>query len=541
MPSSRRNHHRARPIRMRSSGSNDTALYSAILDLAQVIVRDMDGRLVDWSTGSERLYGWSPDEAVSQSCHRLLATEFPKPFAEIEAELRLNGHWQGELTRRTRDGRVVHVATQWALHRDADGKPIRIVEVDCEITEQKQAEKRLKEQIAVQIREREQIENQLHRSQKMEAVGQLTGGIAHDFNNLLTVISGNLEILHTLIGVDESRAQKLIDSARNGIERAGRLTEQLLAFSRQQKLRPETVSLNKLLSEFQSLIARGIGEAVEIRYDFDPILWSCRVDAAQFQSSILNLVLNARDAMPDGGRVTIQTLNVELDREQGCRLDVPPGSYVCVSVADAGHGISPDLMEKIFEPFYTTKGKGKGSGLGLSQVYGFVRQSDGAIGAEIEVGQGATFSVYFPRVIAPQSVNTRPDTTDDFEDAPEGTEMILVVEDDVNVLDLLLVSLTDLGYQVLSARNGEQALGILRGPCGKAIDVLLTDVVLPHGSTGIELAHVARQKMPGIEVLLMSGYDRVAPSVEFPMLTKPFRQTDLASKLRSILDHEATA
>jgi CheY-like chemotaxis protein len=339
--------------------------------------------------------------------------------------------------------------------------------------------------------------------------------------------------------------------ARQGTERAARLTAQLLAFSRQQRLRPETLSLNHLVEEFRNLIERAVGDTIEVRLQCDLGLWLCRVDPAQFQSAILNLAVNARDAMPNGGDFIIETCNIEIGDDRAAHLpEIASGPYVCVSVIDTGSGIAPDAIGKIFEPFFTTKDIGKGTGLGLSQVYGFVRQSEGTITVESDVDNGATFRIYFPRVAASEEApvtHTTLLTVDEMprsQEASKGSETILVVEDDTGVLDLLLESLTDLGYQVLCARDGNEAFDLLRGPEGERIDLLLTDILMPRGLSGVGLARSARDLRPGMKVMLMSGYasgDRLASegALDVPMMVKPFRQTDLARKIRAVLDGTA--
>ena len=281
----------------------------------------------------------------------------------------------------------------------------QMIGVVQDITSRKEAEialrhlnESLEQRVEERTRDRERLEERLRQAQKMEVVGRLTGGIAHDFNNILTIVSGNLELLDSAITLKGPRASELLATARRGIGQAERLIAELLTFSRRQTLRPETVNINDLLADFADLVARAAGDAVRVCLRSHRELWLCHVDPAQFQSAILNLAVNARDAMPSGGRLTIETSNLELDVAEAARLpEVAPGSYVVTSVADTGTGIAPELLERIFEPFFTTKRPGKGTGLGLSQVYGFVRQSGGTVAVDSKIGQGTTFRILLPR------------------------------------------------------------------------------------------------------------------------------------------------
>ncbi len=376
----------------------------------------------------------------------------------------------------------------------------------------------------------------LHQAQKMEAVGQLTGGVAHDFNNLLTVIIGNIDLLESAAG-DNPRLRKLTATIRRSAERGSRLTTQLLAFSRRQPLRPETSNLNALIIDFDVLIRRAVGEAIAVRSNLHPGLWPCNIDPAQFEASILNLVVNARDAMSTGGTLSIATENVTLALDYPAIADdVPPGSYVKVTIADTGTGMAPEVLDRAFEPFYTTKEVGKGSGLGLSQLYGFVRQSGGTVKIASEVGRGTTVSIYLPKatrtVSHSEAVKPNPGKL-------KGSETVLVVEDDPDVLDIAVATLTDLGYRILVAYDGVEAMSILERD--EPIDLLFTDVVMPFGINGIQLARQARKLRQDIKVLLTSGYTMQTLSAEygaeneFAVIGKPYRQGELAEHVRQAL------
>jgi signal transduction histidine kinase len=381
----------------------------------------------------------------------------------------------------------------------------------------------------------------LYQAQKMEAVGQLTGGVAHDFNNLLTVIIGNLDFLDNEAAANP-RLRKLTATIRRSAERGARLTTQLLAFSRRQPLRPETCNLNTLIIDFDVLIKRAVGETVAVRSDLHPGLWPCSIDPAQFEAGMLNLIVNARDAMPTGGTLSITTRNVVIAADDPAFVDdVAPGQYVMVTVADTGVGMNPETLERAFEPFYTTKEVGKGSGLGLSQLYGFVRQSGGTARIASTVAGGTTVTVYLPKAVreTAQPEPASPPTK------PKGSETVLVVEDDPDVLDIAVETLSDLGYRILVAYDGVEAMAILERD--EPIDLLFTDIVMPYGINGIQLARQARKLRQDIKVLLTSGYTMQTLSAEygaekeFTIIGKPYRQAELAEHVRRALGRQDTA
>jgi signal transduction histidine kinase/HAMP domain-containing protein len=382
------------------------------------------------------------------------------------------------------------------------------------------------------VEARRVVEEQLHQSQKMEAVGQLTGGVAHDFNNLLMVITGNLELIENR-AADKDSVRELAQAARSAAERGASLTTQLLAFSRRQKLNPKPLYANTLIRDFQKFLRRAIGESCEVKLVADDHLWPCHVDPSQLQAALLNLTLNARDAMPDGGMLMIELRNVTL--EDDSIPGVAAGPYVSLSVTDAGCGIAPQNLDRVFDPFFTTKEVGKGTGLGLSMVYGFVRQSGGHVAIESEVGQGTTVKLYLPR--STQAPRAEPSVAQ-MQDPPVGRGRVLVVEDDDDVLYITSAMLRDFGYQVICARNGREAMQILKA--GKRFDLLFSDVVMPKGITGVELAREAKRLCLGIKVLLTSGnaadvLARHRAEDEFPIIGKPFRRTDLAQYLRLVM------
>jgi signal transduction histidine kinase len=381
----------------------------------------------------------------------------------------------------------------------------------------------------------------LHQAQKMEAVGQLTGGVAHDFNNLLTVIIGNLDFLDSE-AASNPRLRKLTATIRRSAERGARLTTQLLAFSRRQPLRPETCNLNALIIDFDILIKRAVGETVAVRSDLHPGLWPCNIDPAQFEAGMLNLIVNARDAMPTGGTLSITTRNIAIAADDPAFADdIAPGQYVVVAIADTGIGMKPETLERAFEPFYTTKEVGKGSGLGLSQLYGFVRQSGGTARIASKIGGGTTVTIYLPKT-AREAAQPEPASPPA---KAKGSETVLVVEDDPDVLDIAVETLSELGYRILVAYDGVEAMAILERD--EPIDLLFTDIVMPYGISGIQLARQARKLRQDIKVLLTSCYTMQILSAEygaekeFTIIGKPYRQAELAEHVRRALGRQDTA
>ncbi|OHV17436.1 hybrid sensor histidine kinase/response regulator [Methylorubrum extorquens] len=388
-------------------------------------------------------------------------------------------------------------------------------------------------------------EEALRQAQKMEAIGQLTGGVAHDFNNLLTVIVGGLDMM--LRRPDQpDRVKRLAEAAMGAARRGEQLTQQLLAFSRRQMLRPQTLNPNRLLLDFRPLAERAATGAVELTFDLDPALDPIRIDPAQFESAVLNLIVNARDALEGRGghaRIAVTSRNVRLGTAAVADRGVPPGPYVVISVTDTGSGIPPDKLQRVFEPFFTTKEVGKGTGLGLSQVYGFTRSAKGFAQIESEVGKGTTVSLYFPRSTDPagEEIGPGPVGAIPLRRAGEG-ETVLLVEDDEQVLGMAVESLEELRYRVIVTRNAAEALEHLHGV--ERIDILFSDVVMPGGMNGSQLAVEARRVRPDIKILLTSGYvanldeGQVIGQGELPVLNKPYRRDELARSLRLVLGGE---
>jgi PAS domain S-box-containing protein len=434
--------------------------------------------------------------------------------------------------------------------RDADGRITRWFGTCTDIHELKTTRDELTALTATleaRVEQRTQAlmvaEEALRQAQKMEAVGQLTGGIAHDFNNLLTIVTGNIGIAQRALaaaGMGDIRAQRALDGAMKGAERAASLTQRLLAFSRRQPLAPKPIDVDRLIASMADLLARSLGETVETETVTAPGLWRVEADPHQLENAILNLAVNARDAMPGGGRLTIETANAMLDERYSAQhAEVAPGAYVLIAVTDTGTGMTREQAERAFEPFFTTKEVGKGTGLGLSMVYGFVKQSGGHVKIYSEPGEGTTIKIYLPRLIAEREIETNPVLIEGVEPSRQ-RETILVCEDDDDVRAYTVECLRELGYRVLEAYDGPSALRLLERQ-DAPVALLFTDVVMP-GMSGRELADAARARQPDLRVLYTSGYTRNAimhggrldPGVE--MIAKPFTFEGLARAVRDALE-----
>ena len=408
----------------------------------------------------------------------------------------------------------------------------------AQLEEQRSDLARSNEELRNQIERREKAESALRQAQKMESIGQLTGGIAHDFNNLLQVISGNLEVLQRRYLQGNAEAARLVATAARGAQRAAALTQRLLAFSRRQPLNPKPLEVNRLVAGMSELLHRTLGETIAIETVFGSGVWRVETDANQLESALLNLCVNARDAMPGGGKLTLETANAYLDEAYTAEHDVKPGQYVSIAVSDTGCGMPPDVLQKAFDPFFTTKDIGKGSGLGLSQVYGFIKQSGGHVKIYSEVGRCTTVKLYLPRLVSAGDADAGAETP---EGAPRahGDQLILVVEDDADVRAHAVMMLRELGYGVLEAPDGERALRLFEAQ--PDVSLLFTDVGLPGAMNGRQLADALRRRRPDLPVLFTTGYARNAivhhgrldPGVE--LLPKPFSFSELANKIHQVL------
>ena len=482
-----------------------------------IMVLDLELRITYWNQAAEAIYGWRQDQALGRRIDEVLGED--RTLLEAAARALLdNGQWAGRLSGRNANGERVISEARWSLVGDDHGQPEAVLAINTDITE------------------RLALEEQLQQSQRLEAVGQLTGGVAHDFNNLLTVILGNSELLEEQL----EETPLLRDSARlirGAAERAAELTRRLLAFARRQPLAPEIVDVNELINGLTPLLRPTLHEHLDFNIVPCASPWPAFIDPGQLESAILNLCINARDAVSGNGCIVLETANVTLDKNYAKRdSEVVPGDYIRVVVSDTGQGIPAASLKKVFEPFFTTKPKGKGTGLGLSMVYGFVKQSRGHIKIYSEPGEGTTVKLYLPRADRDYETPVPPASPVRFSNR---AEIILLVEDDGAVRDQAANQLRDLGYRVISAANGEAALTILRE---QEVDLLFTDVIMPGGPNGPELARLARQQFPGLPVLYTSGYTenaivhqgRLDPGVH--LLEKPYHRGDLARKVRDALD-----
>ena len=397
----------------------------------------------------------------------------------------------------------------------------------------------LETRVTQRTEEAQRLGEALRQSQKMEAVGQLTGGIAHDFNNMLAVVMGSLDLLGRRIGAADARASRMVEAARDAARRAASLTQRLLAFSRQQPLQPEPMDMNKLVAGMSDLIRGSMGADIELETVLAAGAWRAHVDPNQLESAILNLAVNARDAMPEGGRLTIETQNAHLDSHYASNeFGVPEGQYVMIAVTDTGVGMPEAVIAKAFDPFFTTKAVGKGTGLGLSQVYGFVKQSGGHVKIYSELKQGTTVKIYLPRLVAADAAAASVAIS---RHEPLGgmQELVLVVEDEPAVRQFSTAALVELGYRVLEADGAEAALRVL--DAHPEIVLMFTDIVMP-GMNGARLAEAALLRRPDLKVLFTTGYTRnavvhngvVDPGVE--LIGKPFSIEQLAAKVRKVLD-----
>ena len=389
-----------------------------------------------------------------------------------------------------------------------------------------------------EVTEQRRTESQLRQSQKMEAVGQLTGGVAHDFNNLLAVILGSTELLEKRVDESDHMAQQLINSIIHSSTRGAELTQRLLSFSRQLPLHPHEVNVHELVGGLNDIVTRTLGERYEVRFSLDPNTWRVVVDAGQLENAILNLAINAGQAMPAGGQLHIESYNKVIDKQSAIRRDeVEPGDYAVIMVSDSGAGMTPEVLAKAIDPFFTTKEIGEGSGLGLSMVYGFTKQSGGDMTIYSEVGHGTTVRIYLPR-LKPQAEQTNEIKNE--EKPKPGNETIFVLEDDKDVRDMIEIMLEDLGYNVLLAEHAEAAHEVLAS--GAHFDLLLSDVILPGGVSGPELVKQIKGDYPDLKVLFMTGYAESMKykhnggQEEYDLISKPFRKQEISDRLRAIFD-----
>ncbi|MGY8633377.1 PAS domain S-box protein [Bradyrhizobium sp. 14AA] len=491
---------------MRESVTRLTAIVETAVD--GVMLFDAQDRILLFNPACERLFGYRADEVMNRSVRMLM----PEAGA-------------------VRDGHAGHFATAGeAIGLRKDGSTFAM---DVSVGKARQDGELIFVGIVHDLTMRKLTEQQLQQAQKMETVGQLSGGIAHDFNNLLTVIIGNAEHLSEQLKARPDLRRFSEDICLSG-ERGAELTQRLLAFSRRQLLQPQTIDCRGLLESMFKLLKRTLRENIEIRTTSGPGTIMAFADRAQLESAVLNLALNAQDAMPAGGHLTLSTELAAIDDDyRALHPEVASGSYALISVTDDGEGMTPDIIERAFEPFFTTKEVGKGSGLGLSMVYGFAKQSNGHVSIYSETDLGTTVRIYLPRTEAGHSLT---DLSDGEDSAPRGYETILVAEDDPFVRSSAIRRVEALGYRVVAAVNGKEALQLLR--TDPSIDMLFTDIVMPGGMSGWELADQARRIRPGLPVLYTSGYaldtlvEQGRAHAQSVLLTKPYRKVELAQRIR---------
>lgn len=521
----------------------------AILNNTKMSVFLMDERqhCIFMNSAAERLTGFTLSETEGRPLHDVVHHTYPdgRPFpiseSAIDRAFPEDNQVSGEEIFVHKDGSFYPVGYTASSLRDSAGKPVGTIIEVREITQELEARKALeefndtlKDRVEKALEERRQIEAQLLQSQKMEAIGQLTGGIAHDFNNLLQVIGGSLQLIQKDVA-HIPKAKERVNNALEAVTKGAKLASQLLAFGRQQTLQPKPTNIGRLVRGMNEMLSRALGETIEVETVIAGGLWNCLADPAQVENAILNLAINARDAMPEGGKLTIEAGNASLDDRYASEEDVEAGQYIMLAITDTGQGISQENLDKVFEPFFTTKKVGEGSGLGLSMVFGFVKQSGGHMKVYSEEGEGTTFRIYLPRTREEEIAEPLP--TSGF--AKGGTEVVLVAEDDEAVRETAVEMLKDLGYSVLEANNGENAMAVINN--GTPIDLLFTDVVMPGKLRSPELARLAKRKIPNLAVLFTSGYTqnaivhggRLDPGVD--LLSKPYSQAELAEKLRAVL------
>jgi len=495
-----------------------------------IFMLDATGHVMSWNLGASRIKGYTSDEIIGQHFSKFFTDEDrASGLAERALEVAArDGKFEIEGWRVRKDGSMFWASVLVDAIRNDDGELLGFAKITRDVTERRET-----------LAQLELTREQLFQAQKMEAVGQLTGGIAHDFNNLLTVVLGNIDLLSGKLK-DETSKRRL-GAMKHATERGRRLTSQLLAFSRRQHLTPETLDVKALIQGFDPLLRRAVGESMMVAIELPDQPLVSDLDPSQLETTLLNLAVNARDAMPEGGRLTLRLERVEREPSLVARFpEAPLGPWHVISIRDTGTGMPKDVQDRAFEPFFTTKEPGKGSGLGLSQVYGFVRQSGGFVTLDSTLGKGTNLSIYLPPSDKPLPRATQPRETQPASKAK--SESVLLVEDDAAVLALATDILLNLGYRVVTASDANAALEILKR--GEPVDLLLSDVVMPGGKTGVQLATEARALRPDMKVLLTSGYPGEAlarhksSDFDFPLIAKPFQQAELADRLRQILDAE---
>jgi PAS domain S-box-containing protein len=515
-------------IAMLESERRFRVLVEGVTDYA-IFMLNPEGVVTNWNTGAERIKGYKATDIVGQHFSRFYTPEdrnVGTPGRALETARR-EGRYEAEGWRVRKDGTRFWASVVIDAIYDA-GELIGFAKVTRDLTERRETQLQL-----------EQSREQLFQSQKMEAVGHLTGGLAHDFNNLLTGIAGSLELLKTRVAQGRIVGlERYISAAQGAASRAASLTHRLLAFARRQTLDPKLTSPNRLIADMEELVRRTVGPQIKLETVLSASLWPTLCDPNQLENAILNLCINARDAMPDGGRLTIETANIFLDERAARERDTPPGQYVAVCVTDTGTGMTPEVAARAFDPFFTTKPTGQGTGLGLSMIYGFAKQSGGQVRIYSEEGAGTTVRIYLPRHRGEADEEEAQPVLAEAPRAGSG-ETVLIVDDEPTVRMLVTEVLEELGYAAIEAADSASGLKVLQSDV--RIDLLITDVGLPGGMNGRQMADAARQNRPELRVLFITGYAENAaignghlePGMH--VLTKPFAMDVLASRIKSII------
>jgi two-component system, cell cycle sensor histidine kinase and response regulator CckA len=491
-----------------------------------VVVTDADGKIQYVNSRFLQATGYSAGEVLGKRPSLWKSGRMQElDYARLWQTILSGDDWRGEFENRRKDGTSMTVSATISPVRDEGGRITHFIGIEEDITQ------------------RREIEAQLRQAQKLEAIGQLTGGLAHDFNNLLSVIIGNLDILQDQFEIAE-KPRELVGMALTAALRGGELTRQLLAFARRQPLKPRVFDLNALVQQSVVLLRRTLGEALELKVSLAEDAWPTEADPSQVESALTNLAINARDAMPKGGKIFVETGNRTLDEAYAAdNPDMKAGEYVMLAVSDTGTGIPAEILARVCEPFFTTKPTGKGSGLGLSMIYGFAKQSGGHLKIYSEPGHGTTVRLYLPRAGEHGSAAEEPAGIADTS-APPGAR-VLVVEDNDDVRQLVIKQLAELGYEVRAASNAPAALAALEADAN--VDLLFTDIIMPGGMLGTDLAREVRRRWPEIKILLTTGFSEAAAQSgmqnqdTLPIITKPYRKRSLAEKIRDVLGHHHVA
>lgn len=511
-----------------SSSSSEASKLEAILNsaVAAIITIDTGGLIDSVNPATEQIFGYSAGELIGQNVRILM----PEPF-HSEHDSYLSNYLSTGRRKIIGIGREVK-----GKRKDGTTFPI-----DLAVSEFVAGGKRYFAGIITNLSDRKRVEEalleserKLAQAQRLEAIGQLTGGIAHDFNNLLTVITGNLELIE--MRLQGEQMHKMLRDAQEAADLAAKLTVRLLAFARRSYLEPEILGTNDLVLNVTSMLRRTLGEHISLSTVLAPDLWQVKVDPAQAESSLVNLAINARDAMPKGGKLVVETKNVRMEEvKSGDTVELPRGDYVQICVSDTGTGMPTEVRDRAFEPFFTTKTRGHGTGLGLSMVYGFAKQSGGHVTIYSEVGHGTTINIYLPRVNGTAEAQA---PTAKAELPRRRSETILVVEDDDSVRNLTVTRLATLGFNIHESPDGASAIRLLES--GHKVDLLFSDLVMPGGLTGYDVARRAREIYPGIRILLTSGYAEDLLRAEnlgsIKLLRKPYRLADLRDALDAVFN-----